>query len=269
MLTTDEAMRRPQPVADRRIHYGSAPLQFGDLRMPRGEGEFPLAIVIHGGCWSAEYDLSYMGMLCAALAAQGIATWCVEYRRVGDTGGGWPGTFVDVGAAADFVRRLAREFPLDLDRVVAVGHSAGGHLALWLAARSKMNASDDLYVANPIALRGVVALAAIPDLVRAARENVCGDMSIRLMGGTHSDCPDRYRQGSPVELLPLGVKQVLVHGEADALVPPSFSAEYTQRARTAGDLARFVSVTAGHFELISPSSQAGSAVESAVLSLLK
>src|SRR5215470_13314808 len=130
-----DVLTRPVPQADHRIAYGPNEFQFGELRLPKGEGRSPVAIVIHGGCWMSEYGLSYMGHLSAALTEAGVATWSVEYRRIGNKGGGWPGTFEDVSRAADHLRTLAKTYPLDLSRVIATGHSAGGHLALWLAAR--------------------------------------------------------------------------------------------------------------------------------------
>jgi len=268
-LSTQEVLRIPQAKADRRIAYGSDPLQFGDLRMPPGKGPFPIAIVIHGGCWSAEYDLGYMGNASAALTRAGIATWTIEYRRVGDTGGGWPGTFQDVAKAADYLRELAKEYPLDLSRVVAVGHSAGGHLALWLGARHKLPKSSELYASDPIALRGVVSLAGIADLAQAGAENVCGDMAYQLMGGQPDALASRYQQGSPVELLPLGVEQVLVHGESDKLVPHKLSVEYESRARKSGDDVKLVSVPeAWHFELVVPTANAWQQVENSIVGIL-
>ncbi len=130
-----DILTRPAPPVDHRLSYGTDEFQFGDLRLPKGAGPHPVAIVIHGGCWMSEYGLSYMGHLSAALTEAGVATWCVEYRRVGNQGGGWPGTFEDVARAADHLRKIAKTYPLDLNQVIAVGHSAGGHLALWLAAR--------------------------------------------------------------------------------------------------------------------------------------
>ena len=267
----------PQAKADRRIAYGAAPQQFGDLRVPHpdrgwkgGEKKFPVAIVIHGGCWSAEYDLAYMGNLSAALAKQGIATWSIEYRRVGDSGGGWPGTFRDVAAAADHVRELAKQYPLDSTRVIAVGHSAGGHLALWLAARRKMPKTSELDSPDPIMLRGVVSLAGIPDLAAAGTGTGCGDMGYQLMGGALDKVPERYRQGSPAELLPIGVKQVLIHGEHDKLVPHKLSVDYEARARKAGDNVTLISVpAAGHFELIVPTTPSWKIVQEKVLGLLQ
>jgi acetyl esterase/lipase len=211
-----------------------------------------------------------MGNASAALTKAGIATWTIEYRRVGDSGGGWPGTFQDVAQAADYVRELAKQYPLDLKRVVAIGHSAGGHMALWLAARHKLPKSSELYASDPIALRGVVSLAGIADLAQAGAENVCGDMAYQLMGGQPDALASRYQQGSPVELLPLGVEQVLIHGESDKLVPHKLSVEYESRARKSGDDVKLVSVPgAGHFELVVPMSAAWKIVEGAVVGLAK
>src|SRR5947209_17499812 len=132
-----------------RIAYGSDPLQFGDLRVPQEEGLHPVVIVIHGGFWRANYDLEYIGHLCAELTRQGLATWSLEYRRIGNPGGGWPGTLDDVRTGAAHLEKIAAERSLDLKRVVAMGHSAGGHLVLWLAKQ------------NAIVLRGIVALAPV------------------------------------------------------------------------------------------------------------
>jgi acetyl esterase/lipase len=269
-LTTQEVLHMPQAKADHRIAYGNDPLQFADLRLPQGKGPFPLAIVIHGGCWSAQYDLAYMGNMSAALAKQGIAAWTIEYRRVGNAGGGWPGTFEDVAKAADYVRQLAKEYPLDLHRVIAVGHSAGGHLALWLAARHKLPKTSALYSPDPIGLRGVVSLAGIADLAAAGTSTGCDDMGYQLMGGTPEQFVDRYRQGSPAEMLPLGLRQVLVHGEQDKLVPHQLSVDYVSRARQAGDPVELVSVPdAGHFELVVPTTAAWTKVNNAIHGLLK
>lgn len=267
-LSSQEALSLRQAKADARFAYGNAPQQFGDLRLPKGKGPFPVAIVIHGGCWSAQYDLAYLGNMSAALAKEGIVTWSIEYRRVGDSGGGWPGTFQDVAKAADYVRELAKQYPLDLKRVVAVGHSAGGHLALWLAARHKLPKSSELYSPDPIALSGVVSLAGIPDLAAAGTDTGCGDMPYQLMGGRPDQVPDRYKQGSPVELLPLAVRQILIHGQQDKLVPHKLSVDYEARARKSGDEVRLVSVpNAGHFELVVPTTEAWEKVADFVRSL--
>src|SRR5579875_2539599 len=138
-MTSRDILFTPAPTADERIFYGDDDeVQFGDLRLPSGPGPHPVVMTIHGGFWRAAFDLQYMGLICNALRGAGIATWNVEYRRVGQPGGGWPGTFRDVARAADHLRALAPRYSLDLARVVALGHSAGGHLALWLAARPRI-----------------------------------------------------------------------------------------------------------------------------------
>jgi acetyl esterase/lipase len=253
ILTVQDILKPPFPKADHRIAYGSDPQQFGDLRLPKGSGPFPVVIVIHGGCWLAEYDLEHIGRFSEALTAEGAATWSIEYRRIGNPGGGAPGTFDDVAAAAAYLQVLAKQYPLDLKRVAAVGHSAGGQLALWLAATHRAPE-----------LRGVVSLAGVVDLRAAAQQNVCGDAVPRLLGSS----PD-YHRYSPMEMLPIKVPQRLIHGARDRIVPLEMVRHYETAARKAGD---DVSVTviddAGHFELVAPQTTAGPVVRKALMSLL-
>ena len=261
-------LSEPAPPYDHKIAYGSDPLQFGELRLPKGAGPHPVAVIIHGGCWLSQYDLKYAGHLCAALTEAGIATWNIEYRRVGNAGGGWPGTFEDVARGADYVRTLAKSYPIDLNRIIAAGHSAGGHLALWLAARKNLPKDHQFYPANPLALRGVVSIAGVADLRKTVA--ACGDAIERLMGGTANDQPSRYSQASPIELLPLGVKQVIVHGEVDRTVPLSMATEYTDAAQKKRDEVKLVVIEkAGHFEVVDPKSFAWARVRDEVLALLK
>jgi acetyl esterase/lipase len=264
-----DAVALPRPAADHRLSYGSDPLQFGELRLPPGPGPHPVAVVIHGGCWLAEYDLGYVSALAAALAEAGVATWSVEYRRVGNDGGGWPGTFADLAAAADHLRALAATHALDLGRVAAVGHSAGGHLALWLAARHRLAAGDPLRGPSPLPLAGVVALAGIPDLATYASPDGCGAAVAELLGDEPGAVPDRLRRASPAELLPLGLPCVLVVGELDTIVPPRHAEAYAAAAAAAGDQVRVLSLPdAGHFELVAPGSAAWPAVRDAVLGIV-
>ena len=162
--------------------------------MPEGDGPFAVVVVVHGGCWLSEYNLDHVASFCVALTDVGLATWSLEYRRVGDEGGGWPGTFEDVARGVDHLRRLEKDYPLDLERVVAVGHSAGGHLVLWLAARSLLTEDSAIAGNNPLPLSGVVALAGVSDLEAAHEQNVCGDVVARLLGGTPEQVPARYRK---------------------------------------------------------------------------
>jgi len=268
-MTSRNLLALPQPPADQTVAYGDSPQQVAELRLPPGPGPHPVVVVIHGCCWQAPLGLDHIRGLCAALLAEGFATWSLEYRRLGDPGGGWPGTFEDVGRGADHLRAVARDHPLDLEQVVAVGHSAGGHLALWLAGRHRLPPESPLRGAEPLPLRGVVSLAGVPDLEEGARRKVCGDAIPRLLGGPPADHQDRLRVGSPVELLPLEVPQRLVCGSLDAIVPPELSRLYATRAREAGDTAEVQLIDgAGHFELVDPASAAWPTVLQAVRALV-
>jgi acetyl esterase/lipase len=263
-----DILTRPTPPADHRISYGPNEFQFGELRLPKGPGPHPVAIVIHGGCWMSEYGLSYMGHLSAALAEAGVATWSVEYRRVGNQGGGWPGTFEDVSRASDHLRTIAKTYPLDLNRVIAVGHSAGGHLALWLAARKILPKGSPVYSPDPLPLRGVVSLAGITDLRRDG--TACDANVTQLMGGSAKDKAAIYDQASPIELLPLGIPSAIVQGSSDPIIPLAMAKDYADAAKKKGDDAKLVVVEkAGHFEVVDPKSFAWEAVRNEVLALLK
>jgi acetyl esterase/lipase len=270
-VTWAQVAALPVPPADHREPYGSDSLQFGELRLPRGRGPFPVAIVIHGGCWRSEYDLQHVGPLAGALTRRGIATWTIEYRRIGDPGGGWPGTFEDVAHAADHLRALARTYPLDLTRVVAVGHSAGGHLALWLASRAKLPRPDAFAADEPLPLRGVVGLAAISDLGAYARgSSWCCQSALLLMGGSPDSLPERYALGDPIQRLPFGIPVRLVHGSEDAIVPIAQSRAFVEAARAKHDDATLTTVAgAGHFDLVAPDSPAGAIVLRTVSELLR
>ena len=269
VLTAADALALPRPVADHQVPYGTHPLQFGELRLPEGSGPHPVAIVVHGGCWLAEYDLGYISGVAAALAKDGVATWSIEYRRVGDPDGGWPGTFADVAAAADHLTKLAVEHPLALGRVVAVGHSAGGHLALWLAARHRLSSEDPLRGSSPLPLVGTVALAGIPDLAAYAAPTGCGSAVAGLLGGDPSEVPHRLQRTSPIEMTPLGIPQILVVGRFDTIVPPEQADGYAAVAGNAGDRVMVREIaSAGHFELVVPDGDAWSIVRASVHQLL-
>ena len=207
-----------------RQRYGPHFHHFGDLYVPEGEGPFPVAVVLHGGFWREQHTLDLTDPLARDLAARGWAAWNVEFRRVGElSGGGYPRTLEDVAEAIDALRTL--DAPLDLSRVVGIGHSAGGQLALWAAARPDAG----------VPLAGVVAQAGITDL-RAAEHDPDGEDAIALFaGGFAADVPDRYADASPLERLPIGVPQLLVHGTEDVRVPVDMSRRYAEAARAAGD----------------------------------
>jgi acetyl esterase/lipase len=227
------------------------------LYLPAGLGPYPLLVFIHGGYWRARYDLEHAHPLCQALARAGLAVWNVEYRRVGNPGGGWPGTFADVLAALAHVRQLALDHPLDLGRVTQMGHSAGGHLALWVAAARRIPAGHPLHDAHPLPLRRVVALAAVSDLRLAWDWQLSSGAVGELLGGDPQQAGEAYALASPIRLLPCGVPQVLLHGDADEAVPYELSQRYHAAARAAGDDCTLVTLPAiGHFELIDPLSAA-------------
>ncbi|MCM3569571.1 S9 family peptidase [Neobacillus mesonae] len=262
----------------KRISYGSNENQFGDLRIPEGEGPFPVAIVIHGGFWRAGLSLNLMNPFAESLTAMGIAVWNIEYRRVGQEGGGWPGTFQDVSSAVEFVRTLSENYPLDLSRVVTIGHSAGGHLALWAAARHRLPKESILgNFENPLPIKGVISLAGVNDLalmceVHQLREKISkiSDNPTRdLMGGTMEDVPFRYHEGSPIELLPIGVPMDLIHGSLDINVPIGISESFAKAAKSAGDHVRLKALPySEHFKLIDPDTEEWSVVFESILSII-
>ena len=213
----------PPPPADKRLAYGPEPLQFADLRLPAGEGPFPLAVVLHGGYWQATYNLIHTGHMCRALAGAGIASLNVEYRCVGVPSGGWPAAREDI--------RLALELAAGLPHgpVVLVGHSAGGQLALWAAKHAGLP---------------VLALAPVSDVRDAVERRGPESAPARFMA------PDQFADGSPLELLPLGVPQIVIHGTADDSVPYEMSERYVAAAGGEAELVTLEDT--GHFEPIDP-----------------
>ncbi len=210
----------------RKLRYGSEPSQYGELFEPAGEGPHPVAVVIHGGFWKAVYGRKLMHPICGELGRAGWAVWNLEYRRLGlRCDGGWPNTFDDVANGIDFLEQVS-DASLDLDRVVTIGHSAGGHLAVWAASRNG---------SRRVRARAAVSQAGVVDLVRASELHLSSGVVGRLMGGSPDEVPDRYAQGSPAALVPIGVPMLLVHGGRDGVVPPEISESFAERARLAGD----------------------------------
>lgn len=274
-ITWKQVTATPQPPPGERIAYGPAAQQFGELRMPAAKGgkshKFPVAVLIHGGCWLAEYDYRYFNPLAAALTAQGIATWTIEYRRLGDADGGWPNTLLDVAKATDHLRELAKTHPLDTTRVISMGHSAGGQLALWLGARHKLKKSSALYLHKPLVLQGVVGLAAITDLnsYRIGEPGSCNSSVDQLLGGTPEQKPARYAEASPRALLPLGIAQWFVQGGKDPIVPVASVTDYIAAAQQAGDVVSISDDTElGHFDPAVPQTRLGAAAIAAARQLL-
>jgi acetyl esterase/lipase len=241
------------PRVARRIRYGASRGQVADLWLPQATHP-PVVLLVHGGFWRAQYTKVLMRPLARAATERGWAAWNVEYRRVGwgGGGGGWPTTLADVASAVD---ALVDVEEVDSTRVVACGHSAGGHLALWSAARHRFpQLSPSGSGHGGVALRGVVSLAGVVDLIDADRRGLGGDAVAQLLGGHYPRWPERYRSASPAELLPLGVPQILVHGARDTIVPPDVSRRYAEAAGRRGDQVELIELeTADHRALIAPS----------------
>ena len=278
----------------KRLAYGPGAFQFGDLRLPAGPGPHPTVVLIHGGYWRARYGLKLMTGLAKDLAARGYAAWNIEYQRVGNPGGGWPGTFLDVAQATDYLREIAPTYALDLKRVVPIGHSAGGHLALWLAGRPRIPAGDPLAGSSlkgvlhpcggksvpvgarvvgsggeglygtlsggqvcPLVPTGAISLAGVVDLALAWQLHLSMDAVVELLGGTPDEVPERYAATSPAALLPMGVPQVLFHGTADVHVPIEVSRAYAKAALAANDPVTYIELPGvDHFDMIDPRSEA-------------
>lgn len=240
------------------VRYGPDALRSGELRMPMGKGPFPVAIVIHGGCWVAEMGGTGMQGFSEMLRKRGIATWDIDYRRVGHKGGGWPGTFQDVAAGIDHLPVLAKRYPLDLSRVTAVGHSAGALFSLWAGARGKLDGRWRSRAGAP-RFRSVVAIdgpGALAPMVGVDKQ-VCGrPVIVPLMGGTPAERPAEYRIASPSEHLPLGVPQLFVLGELS-----TFMMGYVEQARASGDPVKTLSPPgANHFDIVTAGAPNGEAV---------
>ena len=256
-LSWGEVQALSLPAAGQRIAYGDDPLQFGELRLPAqtGAAPVPVLVLLHGGCWLNQFDYQYMTRLAAAFTQSGYATWTPEFRRVGDSGGGWPNTLRDAALATDDLAKLARRYPLDLGRVVAMGHSAGGQLALWLAARGKLPPDSPLYSPRPLRIHAVIGLDAITDLAayRIGPADSCHAAVDQLMDGTPQTRPRRYAEASPLALLPLGVPQWLIQGGEDPIVSPESVRAYAAAAARAGDHVTVMELPgAGHFESAVP-----------------
>jgi acetyl esterase/lipase len=255
MAENESILGKTPPAADRRVAYGSDPNQFLDLRLPSGNGKHPLAIFIHGGFWRAKYDLTHAGHICAGLARAGFVCANLEYRRVGNEGGRWPGTFEDIRNSYRFLQAHAAEWNAEAKRFVVLGHSAGGQLALALASRDT-------------SIRGVVSLAGVVDLRRAYDLHLSNDAVVGFMGGTPQEMTDHYREASPLEVA-IKPTQVLVHGKNDETVPVAFSRDYVAKKTAQGEQVKLVELDCGHFEVIDPDSKAGKRVIQEALALAK
>ena len=271
-ITFSELLQRPRAEPTAKFTYGPAPHQFAELWLPKGAGPHRTLVVIHGGCWLANLPgTELMAYLAEDLRQHGYAVWNIDYRRIGDDGGGYPGTFRDVGAAIDKLRDIAPANKLDLTKLVAIGHSAGGHLAAWGAARRLLRKNLPVYMPVPLAITGVVSLAGINDLA-AYREKgpaACGGPSTidALVDAKRKG--DLYADTSPAALLPLGIKQAVISGALDKIVPPRFGEDYAAAVVKNGEVVKEITIpNAGHFELIDPTSDAWKIIRTEIDALM-
>jgi acetyl esterase/lipase len=256
-MPADDILTLPPPPADDRLPYGSDPNQFGELRVPKTGGPFPVVVNIHGGYWRAKYDLKHAGHLCAGLTAKGLATWNLEFRRVGNAGGGWPNTFEDVRRGYHYVSQISQRYNLDSSKVLVMGHSAGGQLALCLAGHEP-------------SLKRVISLAGVVDLQQAWELHLSDNAVVAFLGGEPSSVPGHYREADPMQLKISQATQWLIHGASDDTVPPFLSRNYTEQKKKRGENVHYLEIsTAGHFDLIDPRSSAWPKVEGAVLHMLQ
>jgi acetyl esterase/lipase len=259
-VQNEDILNTRPPRADLRLPYGADPSQFVDVRIPAGAAPHPVVFFIHGGYWRAKYSLTHAGHLCHALKEAGIATWNVEYRRVGSPGGGWPGSFEDIRNAYRALGQSQQKEkstipPLDLKRLCVAGHSAGGQLAFCLAAHEK-------------SVRSVLSLAGVLDLRRGWELDLSNDAVGEFLGGSPTEVPGHYREASPAELrIPQATQQV-IHGTADDSLPCEISESYAVRKKQAGETVELVTLPkTGHFEIIDPGSAVWSKVQETFLSL--
>jgi acetyl esterase/lipase len=250
-VANEDILSRMPPAADQRVEYGPDPSQFVDVRLPAGKEPHPVVFFIHGGYWRAKYDLSYAGHLCHALKDEGIATWNVEYRRVGNPGGGWPGTFEDIRAAFQALMAAMEKggHPLlDRKRLCVAGHSAGAQLALCLAANSPQ-------------VTRVLSLAGVLDLRRGWELHLSNDAVAEFLGGSPNQVPELYREASPAEQRIPRPVQKLIHGALDDDVPYELSEGYAARKSKAGERVELITLRqTGHYEMVDPGSTVWSRV---------
>jgi len=254
---SDDILSRQPPRPDLRLIYGSDPNQFMDLRVPASEHKpSPLVINIHGGFWRAKYNLDHAGHLCAALTAKGLATANLEYRRVGNEGGAWPGTFSDIRSAYQYLIQNAEKYAFVTRKVAVMGHSAGGQLALCLSAHESQ-------------VRAVISLAGVVDLKRTYELHLSHDAVVEFLRGTPAEVPEHYREADPMQLSIAKACEWLIHGASDDTVPPAFSRDYVAQKQSAGEDVHLVEIAgADHFDLIDPRSNAWKQVEQTVLATL-
>lgn len=273
----DILARTPRPAPTHMIAYGTHADQVGELWLPKSAATpHPVVILIHGGCWRADLPgRELVAFLADALREQGAAVWSIGYRRIGtksENFSPYPDTFLDVARAVDSLRDIAKKYPLDLNNVVTTGHSAGGHLALWAAARPRIPVASPLFNKTALPIRAAVGIAALPDLAyaRAASAHACGTDTVDLLIDVKARGADAMRDTSVTQLLPLDVPTALISGTYDGIAAPAHALRYRENAKSKAETVELLTLNdAGHFELIAPWTTAGEAVVAKIIAQLK
>jgi acetyl esterase/lipase len=240
--------------------YGDAPSQYAELYMPQGAGPHPVVVLVHGGCWTVKFGgITQMRNVANALTSAGIAVWNVEYRRVDEAGGGYPGTYADMTASLNKLAQVASAHRLDTRRLLAVGHSAGGQLVQWMAGRARLPAGSPLNTERQLEVSKVVSLGGLADLRNEADliKKSCGRDTAQLAGSTSASRPDVFSDTNAAELMPNGSMTWLVTGELDTISPPRAAHDYARRAKASGDGAEVVILAdASHYDEVAATSPA-------------
>lgn len=274
LMTWNDLLSRDRVQPTHSIQWGEGATDIADLWLPEGAGPHPVVLMVHGGCWQKEIaDRTLMNWAAEDLRKRGLAVWNIEYRGVDEAGGGYPGTFEDVARAADALRAQSATYNLDLKRVAAFGHSAGGHLAMWLAARPRLPARSPLHSDDPLKLIGVVNSGGLADLAasRSVTQRSClDDIYDTLVGSSSPTRANVLSDTSPAELLPLRVPQVSVNGHDDRIAPPALGTGWARKARAAGDNSRAeIVMDTGHVELITPGTKVWEIEAAALADMLR
>lgn len=259
-MTLDDYLALAGPAPTATLAYGPAPSQYAELFLPEGAGPFPVAVLVHGGCWNSAFGgIAQLRDMAGALVREGMAVWNIEYRRLDEPGGGYPGMYLDMHAALDLLAEHSRRYQLDLERIVAIGHSAGGQLVQWMAGRARIAPSSPLYHRAPLPIRAVVSLGGLADLRNEAAliKTSCDCSSAALTGQPSAQRPNVFSDTNAAELVPNGVPTYLVTGALDTISPPRVAHDYAARVRQAGDPAQVVIVPhATHYDEVASSSHA-------------
>lgn len=260
LMSWADLTSRPLPQPNQTVRYGDLEQQIVDLWLPEGYGPFPVVLMVHGGCWQKSIaDRTLMNYIAGDLRGRGIAVWNIEYRGVDEEGGGYPGTFEDVSAAADALAQFGHVYNLSTEQIVVFGHSAGGHLGAWLASRGNLPEMSPMLTDRSASIKGVLNSGGLADLELSAPVTLpdcLASISDVLTGMPSTERTNVYSDTSPARLQPVTANQVSVNGARDRIAPPKLGIAYSDLVVGTGGTASFQEVPGGHVELIAPDTDA-------------